>query len=54
MPAVNEHTGGRLVSRVTTKEYADNYAVIFGKKNGKTDKNVVPQPIPNTKDKDEK
>lgn len=38
MSSTNDHTGARLVSRVPSKEFSDNWEKIFGKKNIKEGK----------------
>jgi hypothetical protein len=44
MADTNEHTGARLVSKVPSKEFLDNYDLIF-KKDKKKD-----EPVDNDKD----
>ena len=41
MASVNEITGARLVSKANTKEFEDNYDLIFGKKENKIDKQIT-------------
>lgn len=38
MATKNEHTGDKIKSKVPTKQYRDNWDVIFGKKDKKDNK----------------
>jgi rubrerythrin len=41
MASTNDITGARLVSKANTKEFEDNYDLIFGKKEDKVDKQIT-------------